>query len=89
MTQDGAKNFVGLNHPMLYATVGPGDALFLPAGWIFAEHVDSMDFIGARMQFMSSADSEHLTELSTYLVSAGSPNALLQKVVDALTIAAG
>lgn len=90
VTQEGARAFLAENTNMLvYATVGHGDALYLPAGWVFLEVIGQSDFVGVRTQFMSTHDTEALSELSMYLVSTSTANAMLQKVVDALTIAEG
>ena len=74
--------------PFFQCTLGPSDIFYLPSGWTFFEKiVGNADFAGLKMSAPSVADLPNLSALSRYLVSAESPSAPLQNIVDCLTLA--
>jgi hypothetical protein len=89
VTTDAAKLYIEADttkHAIYHATVGPGDVLFLPAGWAFVEVIGTQDFIGVRRQHISGADKVVLSEINRWLLSVEAPNATLQRAVDCLTM---
>jgi hypothetical protein len=53
------KAFVESGAPHIqpfYASVGVGDAMYLPAGWMLYEKIGSKDFVGVRVGFLRHAD---------------------------------
>ncbi len=72
---------------MFHATVGPQDALMLPVGWIFAERVGATcDCVGLKMSILRTQDLPQLEGWSKLWISQASQNAVLDAVIDALTL---
>ena len=87
MTVDAAKELVAENEcGLVCATVGPGDAFYIPAGFLFWEEIAKHDFAGVHVPLMCSSDLDCLQSLTTCLVGIGKPNDKLQKAVEALAL---
>ena len=69
-----------------HATVGPGDVLYLPAGWCFFERVaGKSNYLGVKVQHLSLQSLPDLRNINSYLLAISKPNANLQSAVDCLT----
>ncbi len=71
-------------HMVYSATVGPGDCVFVPAGYLFFERVSGADFLGIRQPVLSIKSLPILKEINSKLET---PSAPLLRAVDCLTIA--
>ena len=65
-------------------TAGPGDIVFIPAGWCFYELLQNADATGVRINFAHDRDSDRFEDLRRYLLIAGKENQLLSSVSDLL-----
>ncbi|CAE7479132.1 unnamed protein product, partial [Symbiodinium necroappetens] len=69
-----------------HATVGPGDLLYLPAGWCFFERVaGKSNYLGVKIQHLSLQSLPVLRNINSYLLAISKPNSNLQSAVDCLT----
>ena len=70
-TADEAREFmkVGEGQAVYFATVGPRDCLYLPAGFATLETIGAEDFSGIRIAAISVMDLEVLTTINRYLIS--------------------
>ena len=59
-----------------YATVGPGDWLYIPAGWTFHESVAGLDVVGARITVLRLSDLEVLVFSLYFHQSEGVPSSV-------------
>jgi hypothetical protein len=83
------KAFVDSGAPPVqpfYASVGVGDALYLPAGWMFYEKIGTRDFAGVRVGFIRQSDAPTLTLLQRHLLSVEKPNDILNRALDNLAL---
>jgi hypothetical protein len=86
VTTDGMTAFMSKSdaHKIYYATVGPGDCVFVPAGYIFYERVTAGgDFIGLRQPLLGLKSLPVLKEIHSKLEITS--EALL-RAMDCLTI---
>ena len=68
-----------------HGTVGDGDVLIVPPGWIFSEFVSSStDYAGVRMSYLCRGDFTVLDKMSIYLMKANKPSVLLTKAIDVI-----
>ena len=88
VTVDAAKAFKGRHGEgsLSYATVGPGDLLYLPAGWTYYEKVGNQDFIGIKHVHIGLADMTVLEDINKTLPALEAPNASLQAALDCLAM---
>ena len=70
--------------PCFSATVGPSDALFMPAGWIFMETIGPEDYAGVRLPVVSVRDIDQLEALNRFVCQTKA-NPFLQRVLDLLS----
>jgi hypothetical protein len=69
------------------ATVGVGECVMVPAGYLFYEHItSSCDFLGLRMPILSINDFATLSDIDKALTKIGCTSPALQRAVDCLTI---
>ena len=68
------------------ATLGPMDALYLPAAHVFVESVGRADCIGARCSLLLQAHVPALQALNMNLLSAKDGNELLQAAIDGMAL---
>ena len=87
MTPEHARKFANSN-PIFCGTVGPNDALFIPAGWCYYEKVGSDDVAGIRCSFLFSVDMDPLEKMREYFKKIGKPNQVLQQALDLLVLSA-
>ncbi len=71
-------------HRIYYATVGPGDCAFIPAGYLFFERVSGADFVGLRQPVLSIKSLPALKEINGRLEN---KSEALQRAMDCLTMA--
>ena len=65
-------------------TAGVGDAVYLPAGWMFLEKVQGSDCIGVRLAFVSPQDTAEIEGAKDLYISMCKPNSNVQAVADCL-----
>ena len=85
-----AKKFADFNrdaNQVYAATVGPQDALFLPAGWAFSERVTGQDCLGVRLTCVDRRDLALYEYFNDMMLSQSKANPTLQHVVSLLTLA--
>ena len=73
---------------MFVGSVGPQDALYIPANFYFLERVlPSSDLLGVRVQILRPDDTDILDQINTSLIAKQkTPNEMLQSAVDFLTL---
>ncbi len=88
-TVESAKSFATKSGSQLFhCTVGNGDILSLPAGYVFYEKVvGNSDFVGVRMPILSLGGLASLTQINRHLLRIESPSLPLQRALDTLAIA--
>ena len=69
-------------------TVGPGDALFTPTCWLYAERVANSDTSGVRAQVILASHDTQLEEYRVRSVASSKSNAVLDKISKAVLLAA-
>ena len=79
---DEATKFMkfGEGHAVYFATIGPRDCLYPPAGFSTLEKVGPEGFSGIRVAVMSVKDQEALTKINRYLISISKSSDVLQDV---------
>ena len=90
-TVESAKAFVDASKgqaELFTCTVGPGDLLSLPAGYVFYEKIQAAtDFVGVRQPILAMSGLKALSEISRHLIRIESPSMPLQRAVDCLALA--
>ena len=85
-TVDQMKSFILTNptaNKFFHGTLGPHDALFLPAGWTFGEKVLSgSDVYGIRVQIIFKNNMPALDKFNSIFLSQQKPSPVLQRVLD-------
>ena len=69
---------------LYHATVGPGDVLVLPAGWMFWERTTATDFIGIKASVLFKKDQVCLNKINGHLMLIKKPNTVTQAADDFL-----
>ena len=91
-TVDQMKSFILTNpttNKFFHGTLGPQDALFLPAGWAFGEKVLSgSDVYGIRVQIIFKTNMPALDKFNSIFLSQQKPSPVLQRVLDFLALQA-
>ena len=74
--------------PKLYhGSVGAGDILFLPSGWLFVERVArTTDHIGVRCSVWFKSGTPIFEDINRWLLAASKPSIILSKAMDAMTV---
>ena len=76
---------LGGENKVLYGTVGSFDAVYIPTGWVFAEHVqDKQDLIGLRVVVAPKPTKSSMNAVSDHLQIIKKPNDVLQQIFDAV-----
>ncbi len=88
-TAEAAKNFTKkMGSEMFHCTVGKGDILSLPAGYVFCEKVvGASDYGGIRIPILSMTGMAALTQIKRHLIIIDKPSEILSRSVDALALA--
>ena len=71
-----------------YASIGVGDALFIPCGWFFFEQVGGQDVVGVRASVLRQEDADVMQDLNRLLLAIEKPNEVLSRAIDCLALAA-
>ena len=86
LTPSWAKAYTCGSKRLLYASMGPRDALYLPDGWAFCEIIGGQDYVGFR-QLASAANAatiESLEMVNEHMLVLKRPNSGLQAALDAI-----
>ncbi len=83
---EAAKSFVSAKSSQLFCTtVGAGDALYSPAGWVFFEKTTgAQDFAGVRYPVLGLSEVDTLTLINQHLLQISVPSESLQRALDCL-----
>ena len=79
-----AKEYQAAGGTIHHCTCGPGDAMYLPACYVFHEHAVG-DAVGVKKSVISSADFDVLSNLNNTCIAVKKPNKNLQDAVDAMS----
>ena len=69
---------------LFFATVGPRDVLFLPAGFCFLEKILKVDLAAIKCSLLSTKDGDRLDKINRHLLAIDKPSAALQRYTDCL-----
>ena len=88
MSQETSNKFVDSGRKLWYVVVHSGDMLFLLAGMIFDELVESGgDLISVKVQWMTMKDLGEMETLNDALLRSRKPNEKLQAVINEANLA--
>ena len=90
-TNDNGKNYISSGGAMYHATLGPGDAMWLPPGWVYydaAQAGKDKACINLRIQTLAQGHHDSLVKLLETLKKRGKFNSeKLAQIVDKLVLA--
>ncbi len=79
--------FSANKHKVWHATIGPNDALLLPVGYMIAERIGTnADLYGMKSSLLLPSDLEAYEKFDKLFISQAKPDAVLQSVIDTLTL---
>ena len=86
-TNEDARAYISAGNRLFYCTIGPADAIYLPAGWCFMELIKGSDYGCARAQVLTKNDQPVLEQLNPILKKAGKANDVINLAIDAMVLA--
>ena len=85
MTPKQLNDLMASGGRVLACTMGRGDTLMLPAGWLFFEAIGaSSDLVGLRLPFLDRSGLAAMEALSTHLDVCQKPSTQLIAMIDAI-----